>query len=262
MRGGSQAHLMRCSDESYYVIKFRDNPQGTRILMNDLLATGLAARLGLPTMPVAICYVSQRLIELTEDLHFEMAHSRVPCQPGLHFGSHYADPHHVTVHDFIPDSLLRRVTNIIDFAGMLVFDKWTCNTDGRQTLFLQDSNELGEIGEMQYATVMIDQGFCFNAGEWNFPDAPLRGLYTRRVVYEHVHGIEDFEPWIERLESRINEAVLTEVAKTIPPEWYESDSDALQRLLERLERRRTKVRELIWDTWRAAPNAFPNWLKD
>src|SRR3974390_1735701 len=30
-----------------------------------------------------------------------------------------------------------------------------------------------------YRTEMIDQGFCFNAGEWNFPDAPLRGLYAR-----------------------------------------------------------------------------------
>jgi hypothetical protein len=28
---------------------------------------------------------------------------------------------------------------------------------------------------MAYHTVMIDQGFCFNAGEWNFPDAPLCG---------------------------------------------------------------------------------------
>jgi hypothetical protein len=26
---------------------------------------------------------------------------------------------------------------------------------------------------------MIDQGFCFNAGNWDFPDAPLRGLYAR-----------------------------------------------------------------------------------
>jgi len=27
------------------------------------------------------------------------------------------------------------VDNLHDFAGMLVFDKWTCNTNGRQTVF-------------------------------------------------------------------------------------------------------------------------------
>ena len=47
---------------------------------------------------------------------------------------------------------------------------------------------------------MIDHGFCFNAGEWNFPDAPLRGIYARGMVYEQVRGMEAFEPWIARLE--------------------------------------------------------------
>ena len=47
MRGGAQSHLMRCSDEAYYVVKFQNNPQGVRILANELLGTRLAARLGL-----------------------------------------------------------------------------------------------------------------------------------------------------------------------------------------------------------------------
>ena len=46
MRGGAQAHLMRCADEEYYVVKFQNNPQGVRILANELLATRLAARIG------------------------------------------------------------------------------------------------------------------------------------------------------------------------------------------------------------------------
>ena len=46
MRGGAQSHLMRCADDSYYVVKFQNNPQGVRILVNELLGTRLAARLG------------------------------------------------------------------------------------------------------------------------------------------------------------------------------------------------------------------------
>jgi hypothetical protein len=37
MRGGAQSHLMRCDDGGYYVVKFQNNPQGVRILANELL---------------------------------------------------------------------------------------------------------------------------------------------------------------------------------------------------------------------------------
>jgi len=87
------------------------------------------------------------------------------------------------------------VENLSDFAGMLLFDKWSCNTDGRQTIFyrVEDGGP--------YTTVMIDQGSFSNCGEWNFPDAPLRGLYCRPAVYERVRGIDDFEPWLTKLET-------------------------------------------------------------
>src|ERR1700682_1605458 len=108
MRGGAQSHLMRCDDGYYYVVKFQNNPQHRRILVNELLGTRLPR-------------------------------ARIPCQPGLQFGSRYpGDPRQLTLHDFLPDEQLREVENLHDFAGMLVFDKWTCNTNGRQTLFLAE----------------------------------------------------------------------------------------------------------------------------
>jgi HipA-like protein len=251
MRGGSQSHLMRCKGEDYYVVKFQGNPQGTRILVNEMLGTLLAARMGLPTTPVAVCSVSEDLIRLTPDLCFEIASGRLPCQPGLHFGSRYVhDPRNVKALDFLSAHELSSVKNVMDFAGMLVFDKWTCNTDGRQTLFIrtEEGNE----------ALMIDQGMCFNGGEWSFPDAPLRGLYARYVVYEQVSGLDDFEPWLTKLEN-INESVLMDTAQTIPSEWYEGDWASLERLLEQLDRRRCMVRELLWETWKSRPYAFPNW---
>ena len=82
MRGGAQSHLMRCSDGHYYVVKFQNNLQHRRILVNELLGTRLAARLGLPVTPVAIVHVSEELIRLTPELCMEMPRARVPCQPG------------------------------------------------------------------------------------------------------------------------------------------------------------------------------------
>src|SRR5712692_1461155 len=260
MRGGAQSHLMRCDDGYYYVVKFQNNPQHTRVLVNELLGTRLAARLGLPTTPVAIISVSEDLIRLTPDLSMEMPRTITPCKPGLQFGSRYpGDPHRLTLFDFLPDKQLMEVENLHDFSGMLVFDKWTCNTNGRQTLFFRAQRNGLETAELRYRAVMIDQGFCFNAGEWNFPDAPLRGLYARQRVYEGVIGMESFAPWLERLETRVTPGVFDELSKQIPPEWYEDNQDELYRLLETLDRRRARVRELLVDAKRSNRQPFPNW---
>jgi len=260
MRGGAQSHLMRCDDGYYYVVKFQNNPQHTRVLVNELLGTRLAARLRLPTTPVAVVSVSEDLIRLTPDLSVEMPRAQIPCRAGLQFASRYpGDPHRLTLFDFLPDKQLMEVENLYDFSGMLVFDKWTCNTNGRQTLFFRAQTNGHETAELRYRAVMIDQGFCFNAGEWNFPDAPLRGLYARNRVYEGVRGHESFGPWIERLEKRITERVLNDLIGEIPPEWYDDDLDALQRLVEQLYRRRTKVPELLLAAKNTTRHPFPNW---
>lgn len=261
MRGGAQSHLMRCSDGHYYVVKFQNNPQHTRVLVNELLGTRLAARLGLPTAPAAIIFVSEDLIRLTPDLCMEMPRGRVPCRAGLQFGSRYpGDPHRLTLFDFLPDKQLMNVENLHDFSGMLVFDKWTCNTNGRQTLFFRKQGNGDDTEEQSYRAVMIDQGFCFNAGEWNFPDAPLRGLYARNRVYEGVTGRESFGPWIERIEKRISVRIFDDLLREIPPEWYADDLGALERLAEQLYRRRTKVPELLLAAKNTTRQPFPNWM--
>jgi len=280
MRGGAQSHLMRCSDGNYYVVKFQNNPQHRRVLVNELLGTRLASRLGLPTVPVSVVEVSEELIRLTPELCIETPRARIPCRAGLQFGSRYpGDPRRVTLHDFLPDEKLREVDNLHDFAGMLVFDKWTCNTNGRQTVFFETprrpaggttpggawgsaTGEHAEAGGATYHTVMIDQGFCFNAGEWNFPDAPLRGLYARNRVYQGVIGMESFAPWLERLEKQISERVLAELAEEIPPPWYEDDYDALLRLLEQIHRRRARVAELLVSAKKSSRQPFPYWVRD
>jgi len=270
MRGGAQSHLMRCSDEHYYVVKFQNNPQHRRVLVNELLGTRLASRLGLPTAKVSVVEVPEELIRLTPELCIETPRTKIPCATGPQFGSRFpGDPRRMTLHDFLPDEHLREVKNLHDFAGMLVFDKWTCNTNGRQTVFFESQRSSGEMLEAAaagetglsvgvYETVMIDQGFCFNAGEWNFPDAPLRGLYARNRVYEGVIGMRSFAPWLDRL-AKMSETVLAELAEEIPPAWYDDDYDALLRLLEQIYRRRTRVPELLEMARRSSRQPFPQW---
>jgi len=260
MRGGAQAHLMRCDDGSYYIVKFQNNPQHTRILANDLLGTRLAARLGLATPRAEVVEVPQELIAYTTELVMQVGLGRAPCRAGLQFGSRYpGSPAEVAVHDFLPDERLGEVENLADFLGMLVFDKWTCNTNGRQAIFFMAPGRSPAAAGERYQAAMVDQGFCFNAGEWSFPDAPLRGLYARHRVYESVRNMDSFAPWLERLEKKITVDVLDEAAKEIPPEWLGGDHDALFRLLEQLDVRRRRVPDLILEAKKSYREPFANW---
>ena len=78
-------------------------------------------------------------------------------------------------------------------------------------------------------------------------------------MYESVRGIESFEPWLARIETRIDESVLDEASSGIPPEWYNFELDALYKMLEQLLRRRKLVRELIVSAWKSSAQPFPNW---
>jgi hypothetical protein len=257
MRGGSQSHLMRCSGDNYYVVKFQNNPQHRRILVNELLATRLAKRMGLPTTPTIVVDVSKKLIDSTDELVMELSKYRVPCSPGKQLGSKFfGNPRNLRTFDLLPGDELQNVTNFKDFIGMVVFDKWTCNCDGRQCLFMyQHSGDFSMIG--------IDQGFCFNAGDWSFPDSPLRGLYCNKTIYrDHVRSLDDFEPWLSRVEREFNIDVLHEAAEGIPPEWYDNDSKALYNLLEKLNRRRKTIRELLRLSCVRLPLIFPYWTGD
>jgi hypothetical protein len=254
MRGGAQSHLMRCDDEHYYVVKFQNNPQHRRVLVNDLLATKLAERLGLPVAPVDVVEVRAELIENTAELVVQMGNSRTPCAPGRQFGSRYpGNPAMLAVLDFLPDEQLGEVENLDAFAGMFAFDKWTCNTNGRQAVFFR------EPGQTRYRAWMIDQGFCFNAQNWDFPDAPLRGLYARTRVYDSVRGMEAFEAVQSRMK-RVDEQALDAMVRHVPAEWYDSDLDALYSLLERLVRRTKRLPDLITEARNSYRRPFRNWM--
>lgn len=256
MRGASQPFLMRCDDSRLYVVKFRNNPQHARVLANEMLAGRLARRLGLPVPDRALVEVSPELITASALLRFELGGQSVRCDPGIQFGSCFPGaPGRTLVVDFLPDRLLRRVENLASiFLGAFALDKWTCNCDGRQIVFHREAGQEGP----GYAAFLIDHGFCFNDGEWNFPDSPIRSLYPRRMVYESVRGLRSFEPYLSRIEN-LEPEELEDSVRDIPTEWCGEETEQLSRLVERLYERRRRVRQLIIDAKNTTLRPFPNW---
>ena len=87
MRGGAQSHLMRCADGHYYVVKFQNNPQHTRVLVNDWLGTRLAEMIGLPVPAVDVIDVNPWLIEHSPELRIELCGRKIMVTAGPSFGS-------------------------------------------------------------------------------------------------------------------------------------------------------------------------------
>jgi len=184
----------------------------------------------------------------------QVGNLRMPCAAGRQFGSRYpGKPEETAVHDFLPDEQLDEVENLAAFAGIYAFDKWTCNTNGRQAIFFRGP------GNPRYQAWMIDQGFCFNAQNWDFPDAPLRGLYARARVYDAVRGMDAFEPWTARMKRIAHDDTLDEMASRVPAEWYDGDVDALDALLDRLVRRVSRLPDLIQEARHSYRRPFRNW---
>jgi hypothetical protein len=250
MRGGSQSHLMQASNNRRYVVKFQNNPQGLRILANEMLGSRLAKLLDLPVAEIAVITVSDEVIKRSPKLRVQLVHGSQPCQAGLCCGSLFVEGGRVFLQRYIP---VTGIENAREVLGMLVFDKWTSNVDWRQMVFSSPPRRYC------YTATMIDQGSCFNRGKWDFRDDSIVGFCPSRELYASVKGLPDFEPWLDLLEHKVTLGMLRAIAQTIPPEWYRQDSEALSRLLIELEGRRMRVRQLLRTTLRTRPDYFPRY---
>jgi hypothetical protein len=198
--------------------------------------------------------VSNWLVENTPELEIDLGRTRVRCQAGLQFGSRFVGglmPGQVV--DFLPEEQMAEVRNLGEFAGILALDKWTGNANGRQAVFARKQRE------RRYRAVFIDYGYCFHAGEWKFENLPLRGVYYRNDVYQEISGWESFEPWLTRLETMPAETVWS-AANEVPPEWYGGDLSEMEALVEKLLKRRSRIRELIEGFGKSDRKPFPKWV--
>jgi len=253
MRGGAQGHLILAADRNAYVVKFQNNPQHVRVLANELIATRLAAVIGLSVPACEVINVAKGLVESSAHLDLDLGSRRERCQAGSCFGSRFVGglmPGHLF--DYLPEDRMAELTNLREFGGILAFDKWTCNVDGRQAVYSKKARE------KYYTATFIDFGYCFNAGEWVLQDAPLRGVFARNVVYGSVTGWESLEPWLTRIEE-LDPQIIWNLVATVPPEWYGDDLPGLEALVERLTERRDRVRELITNFRQSSRTPFPNW---
>jgi hypothetical protein len=261
MRGGAQAHLLEADDGKWYVVKFRNNPQHRRVLVNEALCATLLRYLKISAPETALIQVSAAFLAANPECSIQLGTRRVEIEPGWQFGSQYpGDPSRIAVYDFLPDALLGQVANLEDFRAILVFDKWVGNADGRQSVFYRAMVRRADSagGRAGFVARMIDHGYAFNGPNWDFPESAVQGLYARKLVYDTVRSLDDLQPWLDQV-VHFPEEVIDQAWKSIPADWIEGEEDALDRLLEQFFERRARVPALIQSCRDSRINPFPNW---
>jgi|SRR5579872_4104362 len=265
MRGGAQGHLIEASDGHFYVVKFLNNPQHRRILVNEWMGASFLIYLGIATPEPAIVRAGPEFLAENPDVSIQLASRRIPVHPGWHFGSRFpGDPGRNVVYDFLPDTLLDKVENLPDFRGVFAFDKWAGNADSRQAIFFRARlkewlpGSTAHGAKLGFVAQMMDHGYTFEGPQWRFSDSPLFGLYFRPMVYRDVRGLDDFQPWLDRI-VHFPEEVVDQAVKQIPPAWLDGDEQPFTEVLDRLMTRCKRVPDLIEASRRAKGDPFPKW---
>ncbi len=265
MRGGAQAHLIEGEDGAFYVVKFTNNPQHRRILVNEWLACAFLRFLQIHVPDTALIELTRDFLDNSPEVYLSIGSRKEPVPAGIHFGSRLSvHPDRVAIFDFLPDKLLTKIENRIDFLGTLIFDKWVGNTDTRQAVFFRAKAKTwtplrGETpARIGFFAQMIDHGYAFNGPHWQFQDSPIQGLYFRTSVYDEAHSLDSFQPWLSIVENFPTE-VVDAAWKEIPREWLAGDEEELERMLETLLKRRSHVARLLSEVRRQHSKAFMSW---
>ena len=227
LRGGSQPRLMRASDGNLYVVKLQDNPQGSRVLANELLASRLAQHLGLPVPQAEILELPAKL---AESLYFETPTGPKRICPGPQLGLRLViSPINGRIYDFLPQAYANQIRNQEDFAGIHLFDLWTCNRDTRQAVYWKRSQQ------RKFTVTFVDNGHCFGGPDWKLSADLSANLVPLPC---------ECSCWMAKLDA-VAPGLLVRLAAGIPTEWYFNDGRGMCDMIRRLIARRAELRRLL-----------------
>lgn len=237
MKGGSQAILVKCDDNRYYVVKMAGNPQGPNILANEFLGSVFASAVGLPVAECMVVRLSDHFIDSAPEMWFEHRSGRKRPDAGLHFASllvgQPSGPERPL--EYISRSRINTITNRDAFLGMYLLDVWANHQDNRQAVLrkrpLDDTQEV----------FFIDHGHMFGGSEWNFQERPGVALHLESSVYTGLWDDEIVFSWISHIRTVLPD-VLSWVTSVVPLEWYNGN---LRSLLDRLLDRLSDLAELV-----------------
>ncbi len=204
--GGSLPGIVEGADLGTYVCKFRGAGQGPKVLVAEVVASGLAARLGLRTPELVALDLSREIARYEAD---EEVQDLLEASVGLNLGV-----------DFLPGAFGFEPDHGVDpgeAAKVLWFDALIANVDrswrNPNMLLWHDDLWVIDHGASLYFHHSWGGGVTdparFAAQRWDASD---------HVLAAYVEGVEAVDA---ELRGRLARPVLTEVLAQVPDEWLE-----------------------------------------
>ena len=226
--GGSQPKVFAAEDETLWLVKAMNNPQGIRTLANELVGTSLARRIGGTVPRPAVCDLPT---ELATDVRFSSGQA---WQAGPSFGSELLDSSWQPTHE-----MLERVINPGALLAVVAADTWLGQFDQRQARAVADEHG-------GYTIWAVDFGYSIGNPGWSAAELAQRGEPT---------GIHDPQGWVRLAPSGAASALratiegvldtsLRALVGVIPPEWRVLPDES-EALVSYLTVRRRSVSSLV-----------------
>jgi hypothetical protein len=220
--GGSKPQRFLVEGVGECLVKFQQNPQGPRLLVNEFIGYSLAEVLGVAHPEIGLVQVDAALLPDGGKLKVYNEDAEVfMFEAGLHFYSRLLSP----VDRPSPSDLEGLATqNANALAGVVVLDLLLNHWDrklGNPNLILHREQNMQRLK-------VVDFGFAFGNADWflgNLIDATLPPLSARLPysadISSYLKAIKperDFKPFLERLETLDNER-LNAIVTSVPAAW-------------------------------------------
>jgi hypothetical protein len=235
--GCTKPYYLICDDGNHYAVKFKENPETCRVLINEYVCAEIALILDLPLAEPSIVNIDDYFIS---DHGNEISqHVEKQVTSGTHFGSKKVKK----AFQIFNSQMIEDAGNINCVPDIILFDHLICNKDrdsnGGNLLYDSNSKQL----------VLIDHTHAFDLGSiWtsnelkrriNQPFFPLNtGGFVYKKLVPFVNGNNPFGNILNKL-TRLNVDTLWHIIDSIPQEWQitpEEKSVLLEYLIDRLNR--------------------------
>ncbi len=243
--GGSRSHIMASEDGSIFFVKFKENPQGIRVLVNELVANKIACLLDLPCPEGFIAELGERFLLASKISPMDGK----TISPGQHFCCRQIE----NIYHGVPRNLIPNVKNTKHFPGIILFDMFVNNSDRNS-----DGNYLiVNAKDNSYELCIIDHGHCFGNPVWDTTITDRVGTWSQSILppmANYIRGFNPFQEYIEKVKTLSNKLFSSMVAD-IPNEWEINESER-RALTGFLIGQRDKIEEITLKY----KDQFPLWI--
>jgi hypothetical protein len=242
--GWSKPQLFRCDDGNEYVVKLMNNPQGLRVLPNEMISYRLGRLLHLPVGECTVVHISEELINISPSLR------DMQVKAGPHLGSLYYKKAKVLQEA----NDMKGCHNLNMAAGMIAFDHWIQNWDrcwhnASNVLVLKEHSKF----------IMIDHANAFT-GQWtidslkqNRSNSDIYWGKIYKLFVPYIHSDHPFKKIVWKIDS-LSKADLWTAMDGLPPEWQVSYKE-LYKLVKYLDYRKSATAEVLYKL----KKYFPRW---